>query len=56
VFEKTVGDRVKRGEPVVWVHSDDAAKTSEALERLRRAIAFGPTAPASKPLVIERVG
>ncbi len=56
VFDKTVGGRVTRGEPIVWVHSDDPAKTRESLERLRRAITIGTAAPEEKPLVVERVG
>ncbi|MEI8257759.1 MAG: thymidine phosphorylase, partial [Deltaproteobacteria bacterium] len=56
VFDRTVGGRVKRGEPIVWVHSDDPAKTRESLERLRRAITIGDTAPEEKPLVVDRVG
>jgi pyrimidine-nucleoside phosphorylase len=55
VFEKNVGDRVAKGEPMVWIHSDDAARTKEVTERLRRAIAVGDAAPANVPLVIERV-
>jgi pyrimidine-nucleoside phosphorylase len=56
VFEKNVGDRVTKGEPMVWIHSDDAARTKEAGERLRRAIQVADAAPKSVPLVMERVG
>ncbi len=56
VFEKTVGDRVTKGEPIVWIHSDDAARTKEAVERLGRAITYADAAVEPQSLIVEKVG
>ncbi|AKJ06552.1 pyrimidine-nucleoside phosphorylase [Archangium gephyra] len=49
------GEPVKAGEPVVRVHYNDPAPLEEVKARLARAYQFGPQAPASRPLVIERL-
>jgi pyrimidine-nucleoside phosphorylase len=52
---KKVGDKVEAGEPIVRVHYNDAAKLEDVSRRLQAAYRVGPTAPASRPLVLERL-
>lgn len=56
IFEKNVGDAVKVGETIAWVHASDEARASEALTRLSAAVRVDPTAPAPAPLLLGRVG
>jgi thymidine phosphorylase len=55
VFHKKVGDPVAVGEPMVTVHFGDRGRLEPALARLRSAIAVGPEAPRSAPLVVDIV-
>nr|MBK7069171.1 thymidine phosphorylase [Deltaproteobacteria bacterium] len=56
VFEHNVGDRVKAGETIAWVHARDEASAERAIERLTRAVSVGDGAVEEVPLVLERVG
>ncbi|MDA0632984.1 thymidine phosphorylase [Nonomuraea sp. MCN248] len=49
------GDRVTRGEPLLTLHADDAARFERALAALEGGYAVGETAGDVLPLVIERV-
>jgi thymidine phosphorylase len=55
VFEKSVGDRVAAGDVIAWVHSDDAARAREAIDRVGAAVAIADAAPAEVPMVLDRV-
>jgi thymidine phosphorylase len=55
VFERTVGDQVRAGDVIAWVHSDDRSRAAEAIRRVQAAITVQDQAPAAQPLVIERV-
>ena len=56
VLEKKVGDRVKAGETLVTMHVNDDARVKEVTERVIAAYSIGQTAPAARPLVLERIG
>jgi pyrimidine-nucleoside phosphorylase len=56
VFEHNVGDRVKGGDAIAWVHARDAASAARAVERLTRAVSVGDGVVEEVPLVLERVG
>ncbi|MFN0185197.1 MAG: thymidine phosphorylase [Aquabacterium sp.] len=47
----TPGQRMARGEPLLWVHAADEAAAGAALARLAGCIALGPAAPPLPPLV-----
>ena len=50
----TVGQRVTAGQPLLELHTDDAARIPRALEVLEEAVGVD-TADAPLPLVIERI-
>jgi pyrimidine-nucleoside phosphorylase len=52
---RKVGEPVKKGEPVVRVHYNDPAPVEDVKTRLLAAYQFGAQAPASRPLVLERL-
>jgi pyrimidine-nucleoside phosphorylase len=52
---RKVGEPVKAGEPVVRVHYNDAGPLADVKARLLAAYRFGDTAPAARPLVVERL-
>ncbi len=54
VLEKRVGDRVARGEPLLFVHHDGVGLDA-CHARLSDAFLIGDEAPAPLPLVLERV-
>ncbi|MGI5269117.1 thymidine phosphorylase [Nonomuraea sp. CA-218870] len=49
------GDRVTRGEPLLTLHADDAARFERALAALDGGYEVGETAGDALPLVIERI-
>jgi thymidine phosphorylase len=49
------GDRVKDGQPLLELRSDEPARFGPAIEALASAIEIGPQPPPGQPLVIERV-
>ena len=55
VFDHNVGDRVKGGDAIAWVHARDAASAERAIERLSRAVSVGDGVVEEVPLVLERV-
>ncbi|HEY1087969.1 MAG TPA: thymidine phosphorylase, partial [Archangium sp.] len=55
MLEKKVGDTVKAGEPIVTMHVNDDGRVKEVTERILAAYTIGTTAPAKRPLVLERM-
>ncbi|WP_431973107.1 thymidine phosphorylase [Micromonospora haikouensis] len=56
VLHKRPGDPVRAGEPLYELRAEHAARIPAALAEAARAVRISPTAPATKPLVIERIG
>ncbi|HYV45860.1 MAG TPA: thymidine phosphorylase [Myxococcaceae bacterium] len=54
-LHKKVGEAVTAGEPMVRIHFNDSAKVEDVRARLLSAYQIGPEAPATRPLVIERL-
>ncbi|MFI8594479.1 thymidine phosphorylase [Microbacterium sp. NPDC078428] len=54
-LHKKPGDAVRAGEPVFTLSADDPARFARALDALDGAWSVGETAPASAPLVVERI-
>ena len=52
---RKVGERVKKGEPLVRVHYNDPGPVAEVKERLLSAYDFGPRAPEPRPLILEHL-
>src|SRR5215468_3874526 len=55
-FHKRIGDRVEKGDALVSIHYNSAAKLDEARERIAQAFAFSNTQPPPKKLVRRLVG
>ena len=55
VCRARVGDEVRAGEPILELHTDDAARLDRALAALDGAWSVSATAPATEPWVIERI-
>jgi thymidine phosphorylase len=49
------GERVRAGQPVLELRSDDESRFARAADALAGAIEIGPAPPAAGPLVIERI-
>jgi thymidine phosphorylase len=47
-----VGQAVRRGEPLLWVHAADEASAERALQRLAAAVQLQPAAPPPPPPVV----
>jgi pyrimidine-nucleoside phosphorylase len=56
VLEKKLGDPVTAGVSLVTAHVNDDRRVPEVIDRVRRAYRIGAAAPASRPLVLERLG
>ncbi len=52
----SVGDEIEPGTRLFTVHANDEPMFEQAKTSVRAALDFGKQAPASKPVVIERVG
>lgn len=52
---KKPGQKVAAGEPLAWIHVDQAKSAAPHLERVRAAFTLGARAPQPGPLVIERI-
>ena len=52
----SVGDEIEPGARLFTVHANDEPMFEQAKTSVRAALDFGKQAPASKPVVIERVG
>ncbi|HTW98484.1 MAG TPA: hypothetical protein VMD59_06895, partial [Acidimicrobiales bacterium] len=50
------GDAVRRGEPVLELHTEDEARLGRALDALEGAFEIGDDAPPAVPLVLGRIG
>ncbi len=56
VFERNVGDALKKGEVIARVHASSDDKAREAVERLTAAVTLGAVKPDDVPLLLDRVG
>ncbi|MFF3866817.1 thymidine phosphorylase [Micromonospora sp. NPDC001898] len=56
VLHKRPGDPVRAGEPLYELRAEHAARIPAALAEAVGAVRVSATAPATKPLVIERIG
>ena len=53
---KKIGDRIEAGEPLAWMHHNDAARAAEAAGMVRKAYRITAEAAATRPqLVCERM-
>lgn len=50
------GDRVDKGQPIVELHTDEAARLDAAQDLVEKAITIDAGKPVLPPIVIERVG
>ncbi len=50
------GDRVRAGQPLLRLHTDTPEAFAAALEALSVAVTIGDRAPATRPLVVDRIG
>jgi len=55
VFHKKVGDPVAVNEPIVTIHAGRSGRLEKVLAGLRASIEVGPEAPATGPLVLDRL-
>jgi pyrimidine-nucleoside phosphorylase len=55
IVHKKVGDTVAPGEPLVTLHVNDRTKLSDAEARIIEAYEIGESAPAPRPLIVERI-
>jgi len=55
-FHKRIGDRVEKGEPLVTIHYNSAAKLDEAKARIASAFTFSENKTAEKKLIRRLVG
>ncbi len=53
LIKKKIGDEVKKGEPLAYIHANDREKLKEASERLINAYSFSDTKPARPALIKE---
>lgn len=51
VLEKKVGDAVKRGEPLAYLHANDREKLAQAKERFLKAYTIESMAPEVRPFI-----
>jgi len=50
------GDKVSKGQPVLELCADDAARIADALSALEGAVEIGDAAPPARPLIADRIG
>jgi len=55
VMHAKPGDRVRRGDPVLSLHTDDPTRFARALEALDSQWGIGPDAPEPTPLILGRI-
>jgi pyrimidine-nucleoside phosphorylase len=55
-FHKRIGDRVEKGEPLVTIHYNSAAKLAEAKSRIATAFTFSENKTAAKKLIRRLIG
>jgi len=46
---------VEAGEPVLVLHTDDAARLESALAALDGAVVVGPEPPEPRPLIVDQI-
>jgi thymidine phosphorylase len=56
VMLRKPGEEVRAGEPLLELHTEDAARIPAALDALAGAVAIAGAAPDGTPLVLDRVG
>jgi thymidine phosphorylase len=49
------GEQVRKGQPVLELCADDAARIADALTALEGAVEIGDTAPPARPLIADRI-
>jgi thymidine phosphorylase len=52
---RTIGDRIRRGEPLAWVHAATPGDLAAAVVRVRNAFHVGPEATQAPALLLGRV-
>jgi pyrimidine-nucleoside phosphorylase len=55
-FQKRIGDKVEKGEPLVTIFYNSDAKLEEAQQRIAKAFRIEPAQPPDHPLVRRMVG
>jgi thymidine phosphorylase len=50
------GDLIEEGQPLLELHADSPDRFDGAVAALEGAIEIGPSPPAARPLIIERIG
>jgi thymidine phosphorylase len=50
------GEKVRKGQPVIELRADDAARIADAMAALEHAIEIGDTPPPPRPLIAGRIG
>ena len=55
VLNKKVGDEIKKGEPICFIHANDMAKVAHAEEMIRNATTISPEACKHMDLIIDIV-
>ncbi|HEV7823483.1 MAG TPA: thymidine phosphorylase [Mycobacteriales bacterium] len=55
VMHRKPGEAVRRGEPLLSLHTSEAARFAAALDALAGAVVVGDTAPDVPPLILERI-
>lgn len=53
---RKIGERVKKGEPLLTVHANDPARIGPAMELLQQAYSLVGSKPRIPPLILERIG
>ncbi|MEU4772184.1 thymidine phosphorylase [Micromonospora sp. NPDC023644] len=56
VLHRRPGEAVRAGDPLYELRAEDAARIPAARDDAARAVRISPVAPATTPLVIERIG
>ncbi len=56
VLRRKVGEGVRAGEPLVEIHYNDERSVEDAQNRILHAYRIGPSPPAPRPLIYERLG
>ena len=51
VLAKKTGDRVRAGDVLAWLHTNDAPRLPEAEALFRRSMTWGEAAPEQQPLI-----
>ena len=51
VLAKKTGDRVRAGDVLAWLHTNDASRLPEAEALFRRSMTWGEAAPEQQPLI-----